>query len=645
MGAGVPTATGLKFSVNVVEGRGYVVETSTNLVHWSPHSAFVSTAREWTLPDNMVAATRQRFYRILDRTGNLPPPPNDLFANSELLSGKNAVVSGYADGADTEIGEAGWGRSIWWSWTAPESGWYIVRTKSGQARVYRGQAVAALSLVASGNQPFYAQAGLTYHIRAESWGETAPVQFVLSTVPVVSVVSPQPSGVIPFGNATVFSILAHDDDTIKSIELVMNGTTTITASQHLLLTNSLPPGEYDCYVRAEDSFGVASTTNFAFRVAPENDAFADRIRIPGNTALASGSQLGAGKEPGEPVHGSQELGQSVWWSWVAPTNGFVAASLYRIAVSYEYYPWDELDVAIFTAGRPVLGVYSGDTRTLVGTNTSPLWGAAAAVGFAAVAGTEYHFAVDDVSATWGLVRLLIHGLRPSNDDFSQGIALTGFPMTTNAANVGATNENGEPFHAGEAPVRSLWWRWVAPSNGPVVITAQSHDVAAPVGNPRLAVYTGSSLSNLTPVVSAAASLEGGAAQVTFNAVTGVGYHIAVDDTDFEGDVRLTLGPAPATTLSSGQRLDHLYAPQGTLTYYKFTVAPGREWFRVTTFGGYGDCDVYVRHAAQPTFAEWDHRPLLDGNDEEVTVANPAAGEWHVMVHAYGPYLGVSLLLQ
>ena len=69
----------------------------------------------------------------------------------------------------------------------------------------------------------------------------------------------------------------------------------------------------------------------------------------------------------------------------------------------------------------------------------------------------------------------------------------------------------------------------------------------------------------------------------------------------------------------------------------------RSTVQITMSGGTGDGDLYVKLGAQPTSSVWDYRPYLTGNNESVTVTNPAAGDWYISINAYQAYSGVSLV--
>ena len=58
--------------------------------------------------------------------------------------------------------------------------------------------------------------------------------------------------------------------------------------------------------------------------ASGNDAFADRVPLSGASVSAVSSAIPATRESGEPDHGGNYYGGSLWWSWVAPSTGLAS---------------------------------------------------------------------------------------------------------------------------------------------------------------------------------------------------------------------------------------------------------------------------------------------------------------------------------
>lgn len=272
-----------------------------------------------------------------------------------------------------------------------------------------------------------------------------------------------------------------------------------------------------------------------------NDAFADRINLFGRTNRLAASNIGATKEPGEPDHGGNAGGRSVWWTWTAPATGPVLISTRGSAI----------DTA--------LAVYHG-TRwgalTLVGQNddadpADPFAGSQ--VGFQAEAGQAYQVAVDGYRDEDGtvpegdIVLTLVQADLPSNgsnDLFANRSPLTGQAQAAIGLNARASREPGEPRHAENDGGRSLWWSWVAPAAGPVTLNT----VGSSFGT-LLAAYQGDRVESLTLLDQDQGSAGHGWSIVTFLAEPGREYQIAVDGfnngagAEF-GEVILTLRQFP-----------------------------------------------------------------------------------------------------
>jgi hypothetical protein len=139
---------------------------------------------------------------------------------------------------------------------------------------------------------------------------------------------------------------------------------------------------------------------------------------------------------------------------------------------------------------------------------------------------------------------LAHTAAPSNDNFANALPLVGTSVVTNGSNVGATKQTGEPNHAGDAGGRSVWWSWMAPFSGSVVIHTSGSNF-----DTLLAVYVGLTVSTLTTVAANDQDqldpLGGDTSRVKFNVTEGTTYFIAVDGfSGATGQIMLQIAPPP-----------------------------------------------------------------------------------------------------
>jgi uncharacterized delta-60 repeat protein len=114
----------------------------------------------------------------------------------------------------------------------------------------------------------------------------------------------------------------------------------------------------------------------------------------------------------------------------------------------------------------------------------------------------------------------------TNDMFASAANLDsiGTPGNYVDNNTGASREPGEPQIAANAGGASMWYTWTAPTNGTV-----SFDTIGSGFDTLLGVYLGNSVSHLTLVAQDDNSGgSGGTSKVTFNAIAGTVFRIAVD---------------------------------------------------------------------------------------------------------------------
>src|SRR5207245_2294395 len=121
--------------------------------------------------------------------------------------------------------------------------------------------------------------------------------------------------------------------------------------------------------------------------------------------------------------------------------------------------------------------------------------------------------------------------RPANDNFTNAFKIAPEGAVIPATNNYASLEPGEPLHAQVATVAaSVWWTW-----SPAVNTNVLMDLAGSSFDPVLAVYTGTTVTNLQPVAASSNdAVNRLKAHVNFDAKAGVTYRVAVAGYDTNG---------------------------------------------------------------------------------------------------------------
>ncbi|XQF89454.1 S8 family peptidase [Pseudoalteromonas espejiana] len=98
----------------------------------------------------------------------------------------------------------------------------------------------------------------------------------------------------------------------------------------------------------------------------------------------------------------------------------------------------------------------------------------------------------------------------------------------------------------------------------------------------------------------------------------------------------------STPKAGGGSVSDVSANTGQWKHYTLDVPAGMSTFTVTTSGGSGDADLFVKYGSQPTASSYDCRPYKNGNAETCTFSNPQAGTWHLSVNAYSTFSGLTL---
>ncbi|HEX8549955.1 MAG TPA: pre-peptidase C-terminal domain-containing protein [Abditibacteriaceae bacterium] len=253
---------------------------------------------------------------------------------------------------------------------------------------------------------------------------------------------------------------------------------------------------------------------------PTNNDFLNAFPIFGSSGSQTGTTVNATKESGEPRHGGNDGGKSVWYKWVAPVTG---------------------NVAFDTAGSAfdtILGVYTGPATnptvstlsTVAGNDDSATGVSTSRVIFSAVRDRIYYIAVDGFRTTDGIAASGALTLNwrftsaPVNDDFAGATTISGASGQINGSNSNATRETNEPNHSGNAGGASIWYRWTAPANGSVTFSTLGSNF-----DTLLAAYSGTSVGALTQIAANDdASTSTNTSAITFSAVATRVYYIAVD---------------------------------------------------------------------------------------------------------------------
>ncbi len=136
--------------------------------------------------------------------------------------------------------------------------------------------------------------------------------------------------------------------------------------------------------------GTNSQAIITIAEAPANDAFNGAVVLTGTQATATGTNVGATHESGEPSHASTTGAHSVWWRWTAPRDGVVQ---------------------IHTRGSnfdTLLAVYTGtsvNALTQLGANDDGGGNLTSLLNLRVRSGVTYSIAVDGYGASSGLIVL------------------------------------------------------------------------------------------------------------------------------------------------------------------------------------------------------------------------------------------------
>lgn len=273
--------------------------------------------------------------------------------------------------------------------------------------------------------------------------------------------------------------------------------------------------------------------NWYPNVAPANDDIANATVLTGSTGSTTGTITFATADGlvGDP---------NLWYRWDAPADG-----TYRFdtcGAEFDSY------LEAFTGA-------DGSSLVWVGGDDDSC-GYGSALVLTATSGTRYYLSAEPLSSDYvGDFPLRWQGaVPPANDDLAAATAIGGASGTAIGNTRFATIETdeptgyswqGQPYGSDDL---SVWWRWTAPSSGPVVFDT----CGGTSTDTTLAVYDGTEMSSLGVVAPtnyySCLGLVSNGSMVRFDAVSGNSYAVRVAQGWGDGaDVllRWRSGAAPA----------------------------------------------------------------------------------------------------
>lgn len=528
------------------------------------------------------------------------PPPNDAFADAEVLVGGSADLVINTAGASAESGEPldlpdVRGNTVWLRWTAPGDGTWLLDGQDcdhdNVIAVYTGSRLNGLTRIDYGDDAypvtggpgarggrvtFHAVRGGTYHFQVQ--GASIPgaptdfgnVRLILqpaSSPPNDDFAAAAPlDGASPSGDAwTTFATREPGEapakrDETRSVwwryDVPQSGLLAVVQYEGTLdpytgtALDSLERPPYDPHSGTRITLGAVTDwypVTAGQRLWLRGTGLGDRVvfslrtvRPPANDDFADRKRL-EGANASDTVdleYASHEHNEP-------STSGFGPQTV--------WYRWKAPATdrfSISTEGSPFftrVRVYTGEAlNALSPAGEERLYGfspnAYGRVILDAVAGTEYALRLDRESIVSGVDQIRIRPFRPPpNDDFSQAIVMTGSIWTTRGNNADGTwQAPSEPIPtlSDGSSGTSIWWRWTAPATGFHRISTAGSAI-----NTVLAVYTGTALESLTRVAQDQGSGWASAGSVILRTQAGETYQILVDGQGRqEGEIQLSAAP-------------------------------------------------------------------------------------------------------
>ena len=430
------------------------------------------------------------FVRLSSASG---PPANDDFASAVNVVRPTYHVGGTMRAATAEGNEPAHAaqpaaRSLWWRWTAPDSGpvqlWAMV--------------------------------------------DRTPVNDFPSTIHSDASEPARPR------------LVVYSGETLAELVSVATGVINPTNELKSELSFTANVGQTFYIALDTGSLDSSALDNFTLSLSQpaSNDLFENRKVLSGSVAQITGITLGSTRDAGEwvvnpPSSPSNPNVMNVWYEWTAPADLNVTIRMRAENSGHIWAVWPSDRLLWWDPIRSTADRYFGweDTRR----------------DFQVRAGETYYIAVYGYPHNANLIDMELEGIGlPPNDHFANRAVISGEQVRVGLRGENASREMDEPPHglglihlmygrSTNSP--SLWWSWTAPYSGSFVISSeQLHELPIPnnpwseVARSDIYVYRGESINALALVVKTEpdqTSPPRGTKNVFLTAEAGVTYQIAL----------------------------------------------------------------------------------------------------------------------
>ena len=117
---------------------------------------------------------------------------------------------------------------------------------------------------------------------------------------------------------------------------------------------------------------------------------------------------------------------------------------------------------------------------------------------------------------------------------------------------------------------------------------------------------------------------------------------SVADPSKSASAAIVVTAAVGTAITSGAPMSGLSGAEDSQKYYRITVPVGTKTLEVSTSGGTGDLDLYLRPGVPPSSTGVACASEGDATAERCTITDPTPGDWYILILGFEAYGGVTM---